>query len=133
MKALMIPLTLLLAFPTAAETAPHKEVVKALAWELPANECEKPKLLAQSSNVKDEQGSREITDVDSYTIGRYERREKRWKKCVDKYKKGLMKDFEKLQNSAQYGLTQDQANEILGKMALIQKIYMSPDGVLEEQ
>jgi len=117
---------------TQAESHPHKEVVAALGWELPTNECSKPRLMAQSSNVVDGKGAREITDVDSYTIERYNRKEKRWQKCLNKYKERLMKDFERLKGSAQHGLTQQQANQILTKMALIQQVYMSHDGLPEE-
>ena len=115
-----------------AESHLHKEVVAALGWELPTNECSKPRLMAQSSNVVDGKGAREITDVDSYTIERYNRKEKRWQKCLNKYKERLMKDFERLKGSAQHGLTQQQANQILTKMALIQQVYMSHDGLPEE-
>ena len=73
-----------------------------------------------------------MTDVDSYTIKRYERKKKRWEKCVDQYKSKLMKDFERLKNSAQHGLTQDQADQILANMATIQQVYLSPEGLDEE-
>ena len=43
-----------------------------------------------------------------------------------------MRGFELLRGSAQHGLTQQQANQILTKMALIQQVYLSPDGVPEE-
>ena len=131
-KLIWILFTFSLTFQAYAENVTHKEVIAALEWELPANECLKPKLIAQSSNIVDSEGARAITDVDSYTIGRYNRKEKRWRKCVQNYKEELMKDFQKLRGSAKYGLTQDQANAILAKMALIQRIYLSADGLPEE-
>ena len=117
----------------SAEAVTHKEVAWALDWALPANNCEKPRLVSHSYNVKDSEGDRAVTDVDSYTIKRYERKEKRWQKCVDKYKKNLLKDFERLKGSAQYGLTQDQAKRILEHMAVLQQVYMSTDGLLTEE
>lgn len=129
LKKLLLLFTFFPTLTTLAQDEHHKEVVAAIQWELPVNECKKPRLIAQSSNVVDGEGAREITDVDSYTIGRYKRKEKRWQKCVDKYKKGLMKDFEQLKDSASHGLTQTQADQILAKMALIQQVYMSPDGI----
>ena len=109
----------------------HSEVAWALDWNLPENKCEKPNLISQSYKVTDSEGDRPVSDVDSYTIRRYERKEKRWKKCVDNYKKDLMKDFTRLKDSAQYGLTQEQANSILEKLSLLQKAYLSPDGLPE--
>jgi len=118
--------------PVCAESVPHEKVQAALDWELPANICKKPRLDVVSSNVVDGEGSRTQTDVDSYTIDRYLRKEKRWKSCLEKYKAGLMDDFGELRNSAQYGLTQSQADIILGKLALIQSVYLSPDGRIDE-
>ena len=131
LKSVRILLTFPLAFYSFAENDLHDNVIAALNWELPANPCSKPRLIAQSSNVVDGEGARAITDVDSYTIDRYERKERRWEKCTGNYKKKLMSDFEELKDSARHGLTQDQANQILSKMALIQQVYMSPDGLLE--
>ena len=126
---------ILFAFPLSffafAETDIHDDVIAALNWELPANTCSKPRLIAQSSNIVDGEGARAITDVDSYTIDRYERKERRWEKCIGNYKKRLMSDFEELKDSARHGLTRDQANQILSKMALIQQVYISPGGLLD--
>lgn len=118
--------------PVYAESEPDEKVQTALDWELPVNACKKPRLVAVSSNVSDSEGARVQTDVDSYTIDRYQRKEKRWKSCVEKYKAGLMDDFAELRNSAQYGLTKAQADVILGKLALIQSVYLSPDGRIDE-
>jgi len=90
-------------------------------------------MVSHSYNVKDEEGSRPVTDVDSYAINRYERKEKRWEKCVDRYKKTLLEDLERLKGSAQYGLTQDQANQILEHMAMLQQVYLSDGGRLAEE
>ena len=39
----------------------------------------------------------------------------------------------KLRGSAQFGLTQEQATTIAGKMLGIQNVYLTPDGVLETE
>ena len=133
MNKIVLLCALVIAYPAIAETQSqklHKKVQEALAWELPVNKCTKPKLLVGSKNVVDGEGAREVTDVDSYTIQRYERREKRWQSCVEKYKDALMVDFEEMKNSAQYGLTKEQADTILKNMAQIQAVYVSPDGMV---
>ena len=119
---------LCLMMPVYADSPAHEKVQAALDWELADNPCKKPRLIAVSSGVTDSEGSRTQTDVDTYTIDRYHRKEKRWESCVDKYKSELMDDFAELKDSAQYGLTKAQADAILGKMALIQSVYLSPDG-----
>ena len=110
----------------------HSKVSEALAWELPENSCGQPKIRGVGTGIIDNEGTTRRYDVDTYQIERFERQQKRWKACVSKYKGGLMEDFETLKNSAQYGITQEQANTILGKMALIQSAMTSPDGIPSE-
>ncbi len=113
---------------TAMKT--HKKVQAALDWQLPVNICKVPKPPGKRKRVTDDQNTREEWDVDSYTLGRYQRKENRWKKCVENYKSGLLKEFDTLKNSAEFGLTQQQADIILGKMAQIQEVITSPEGAL---
>lgn len=109
----------------------HEKVREALDWELPENPCSQPKPPGERKEIRDEQGTtRTDWDVDSYTLARYERKENRWKDCVDEYKRGLAAEQETLKSSAQYGLTQQQANIILGNMKTIQSVLLSPDGTL---
>ena len=122
---------LLAMVPAFAEEATHKKVQAALDWELPVNSCTKPRSVAVSASEDPGQGGKALTDVDSYTLKRYERKEKRWNSCVKKYKDALMDDFSELKDSAQYGLTKPQADIILAKMGLIQSVYMSADGIVE--
>lgn len=106
----------------------HKQVQQALSWELPENKCVPPKAPGKRKQVTDDQGSTHTEwDVDSYTLERYQRKENRWKKCVDRYKASLVEDFETLQNSAQHGLTKPQADIILSKMKQIQEVLVSPE------
>lgn len=106
----------------------HPEVQAALAWTLPVMDCQQPKLRGRSADII-ETGANSATmriGIDSYKIDRYKRKEKRWLKCVSDYKQGLVKDFSRLKQSAQYGLTQAQADQILGKMALIDATVSKP-------
>ena len=92
---------LLALFPTApafAEDKLHEEVVAALEWELPVNECTKPRSVDRYSLRSD-------GDVDFSTIDRYKLKEKRWKKYLANYKEGLMRGFELLNGNVQHGLT----------------------------
>jgi len=111
---------------TAAEIA-HEKVQEALNWQLPMIECNRPRSISMNSAEDPAEGGKAQTDVDSYTIGRYERKKKRWIVCVDKYKAALMDDYEQLKRSAQHGLTKAQADIILGKMSQLQSAYMSAD------
>jgi len=108
----------------------HKEVQAALDWTLPENKCRQPKPPGRRKEVNDDQGgTRTEWDADSYTVDRYERKLKRWQTCVERYKRRLSKDFENLKGSAQHGLTQPQADVILGKMKTIQSAILAPDGI----
>jgi len=114
---------------SAQESNVHNKVQAALDWQLPQNECKEPKIRGVGTGIIDEAGvTRRYDGVDSYQIGRFERQQKRWRSCVSEYKSGLLEDFTELKNSAQYGLTQQQADIILGKMALLQSALSSPDG-----
>ena len=137
MRPLASVLLLALAGATyAGEETPevHSKVQAALDWQLPANTCKKPQLRGAEWDIVE--GDSDATfrfDVDSYELDRFARKQKRWTSCVSKYKKGLLKEFEILKDCAQYGLTQRQAEIILGKMALIQSVVTSPEGVTEAQ
>jgi len=111
----------------------HPEVAAALAWSLPENPCQQPKLAGKSADIYDTQGIPSRMDVDSYKIDRFKRQEKRWLKCVANYKQGLVTDFSRLKDSAQYGLTQQQADKILAKLALIQASVEAPTYVTNMQ
>jgi hypothetical protein len=120
-------------------------VQAALDYQLPENTCSKPEIVTGGTNVvapiQDPssinvfQGSSTavVSDIDSYERGRQERKEERWRKCLAKYKEGLLNDFERLRGSAQHGLTEEQAHAILTKMALVQRVYFDPDGILEPE
>ncbi len=120
------------AFAQTDASEVHGKVQAALDWQLPHNACEKPQLRGATADIVDTDGVRVRWDVDSYQLDRFERKQKRWKSCVKKYKKALLSDFEDLNNSAQYGLSQQQAHTILEKMALIQTVLESPNAVVEE-
>ena len=64
-------------------------------------------------------------------IDRYERKKKRWEGCVSDYKSNLLEQFEVLKSTAQHGLTEQQAETILKKLAQIQAAVLSPEGIIK--
>jgi|GEM_PF-355290 len=135
----------ILFLPIASIAETHGEVQAAMDYELPKYTCVKPKKFVRKTEVIgapisaagavsifEGSGADEITDVDSHTMNRLKRKEDRWNKCVLEFKDDLLADIEKLKASAQYGMNQDQANIILGNMSRIQKVYMTPEGVLDD-
>lgn len=143
MKKIIFLYACLIVTPLPLIAEIHRSVQSALDYEIPANTCTKPKKFANTTSSKDSHlissgslrlaggGSANISDMDSYTINRLNRKERKWKKCVSHYKAALFVDMNRLKSSAQYGLTQLQANIIMGKMRKIQNIYLSPDGTNE--
>jgi hypothetical protein len=133
--ALVMPLSLI------AEV--HKHIQSAINYEIPTNTCVKPKKFGKTTASKSALppasgslsltggGNANISDTDSYTIDRLDRKERKWKKCVIRYKSGLLVDMSNLKESAQYGLTTLQANTIMGKMRQIQDVYLTSDGKIE--
>lgn len=144
MKSTLLIALFILVMPNLVNAETHKKVQAAMDYELPENKCKKPKQFvstkstgtapAQSSSGTDVfsgGGTVDNSDTDSYTIRRLEKKEKKWNKCVDKYKAGLLEDMDTLKASAQYGLTQTQADKIIANMRGIQDVYMTTDGVLD--
>ena len=138
--AISVLTSALVASPAVNAEGLHPEVKFALQYEVPENTCKRPRggedlksvsAPTQSSgslNVFDGSNTGDVSEIDSYTRKRIARKEKRWKQCVGDYKKGLLADMERLKSSAQYGLTQEQANTILANMARIQEAYMTTQG-----
>ena len=145
MKSLVLMSCLLLALPGLVFGETHKDVQAALDYELRENTCSKPKIITADTAVNppvQAAGSHPffvgsstavVSNVDSYTRRRQERKESRWRSCVARYKTDLLNDMEELKSSARHGITREQANTILTNMAMIQQVYMTPDGVLEQE
>lgn len=141
MKVLRFFGFLILLVPALSFAEIHPKVQAALDYQLPENSCgTKPKSFESSGEaigkpvqesgaltVFEGSGAEEMSDVDSYTRKRQERKMARWKNCTKEYKSGLLADMEALKASAQHGLTQPQANIILENMASIQQAYMAPE------
>ncbi len=141
MKVLRFFGFLILLIPGISFAENHPEVQAALDYQLPENTCgTKPKSFessgeaigkpiqdSSSTSIFEGSGAEEMSDVDSYTRKRQERKMTRWKNCTKEYKSGLLADMEALKASAQHGLTQPQANMILENMASIQQAYMAPE------
>ena len=144
MKMKLIIFIFILVAPHLVNAKTHKKVQAALDYDMPEHTCKKPTKFAstkatgtaptQSSSGVDMfsgGGTVDNSDVDSYTLRRMQKKEQKWRKCVDKYKTGLLKDMDTLKASAQHGLTQAQADTIIDNMRGIQDVYMTPDGVLD--
>ena len=141
MKVLRFFGFLILLIPGISFAENHPEVQAALDYQLPENTCgTKPKSFESSGEVIGKpvqesggltyfegSGADEMSDVDSYTRKRQERKVARWKSCTKEYKSGLLEDMDELKASAQHGLTQPQANIILANLANIQQAYMAPE------
>jgi hypothetical protein len=126
----------------------HEKVQAALDWELPLNVCKKPRFVgyqqdvlahggvishAPTNTTETSEGTPTVFEVDHYKIDRYERKKRRWESCVSSYKSILLEQFEVLKSSAQYGLTNQQAETILAKLAQIQAAFLSPEGIVKEE
>ncbi|HIG40252.1 MAG: hypothetical protein ABGY96_07905 [bacterium] len=125
---------LILPFSTFADDVEvHEKVQAALDYQIPLNDCTKPRSIERVAEMSGSGGEGDVTqsDVDSYTMDRVRRKEKRWETCVEDYKDELLEDFNQLKNSAQFGLTQDQAKAILQKMADIQAVVVTEDGIVQ--
>ena len=148
MKSTIILSYFLLTLPCLASAEIHQAVQDSLDYQLPKNTCSRPRIIlpgdagdtggtvsppAQANGSTEffvgSSGS-EVSELDSYTRRRLKSKEQRWRKCVASYKVTLLQDMEALKGSANHGITQAQANIILTNMALIQKVYMTEDGVL---
>lgn len=82
----------------------HPEVQAALDWQIPKNECE--------FRVK-------RTNVGGGTDRSFQKAMKKHKKCNEKYLAGLVAEREKMMGVAHHGLTQEQADIIMGHMGAI--------------
>ena len=144
MKSLVLMACLLLALPGLVFGETHKDVQAALDYKLRENMCSKPKIIIADTAVNapvQAAGSAAffvgsstavVTNVDSYTRRRQERKGSRWRSCLARYKADLLNDMEELKSSARHGISREQANTILTNMAMIQQVFMTLDGVLEQ-
>ena len=106
MKALRFLSCLILLMPVLSFAETHPDVSAALDYQLPENACRtKPKSFESSGeaigkpvqasgalNVFEGSGAEDVSDVDSYTRKRQERKLTRWKKCTKEYKSALLGD-----------------------------------------
>jgi len=81
----------------------HPEVQAALDWQIPKNECE---FRVKRTNV-------------GGTDRSFQRAMKKHTKCNEKYLAGLVAEREKMMGVAHHGLTQEQADIIMGHMGVI--------------
>ena len=83
----------------------HPEVQAALDWQLPKNEC---KFKLKRSSV--------VSGMER----KYKRAMKKYEKCIGNYLTGLAAEREKMMTVPHHGLTQAQADIIMGHMRDIQ-------------
>ena len=145
MKSRLLWIALILLLPGLASGEEPMSVQAALDYQLPENTCSKPEIItdaasvsapiqdASSTTIFEGTSTASVSDIDHYERGRLERKEKRWRSCLAEYKSGLLDDMERLKGSAQHGLTEAQAHAIVANMALIQRVYLTPDGILEPE
>ena len=98
----------------------HPEVQKALDWQMPSHDCGEQPFLRNVNNTTNQAEETVTSDIDHYTRKRHERKLKRWTKCYESYRSELVEDFGWLRDSAQFGMTQEQAQVVLGHMKSIQ-------------
>lgn len=132
-QILYITICLICMCPQITMAKPHPKVHAALEWELPTNDCNKPRVLkykvSDSLGTASSRNAPVSFDVDHYQIEAYERKKKRWAKCEAVYRNRRLSDFVELKSSAQYGLTRPQVDSILEKLALIQSVLSPSDAI----
>ncbi len=89
----------------AADTTPGPEVAWALSYELPAHDCKRPKL--RNSNQPD-------------AVSKFERKTKRYVKCVVKYQTAIIEDHQKIIAAAEQGVTTEQAETLVAHLRAIE-------------
>ncbi len=100
----LLPLLSLLLLPVCVlGQNVHPEVQAALDWQIPKNECE---FRGKRTNV-------------GGTDRKFKRAMKKYTKCNEKYLTGLVAAREKMMGVAHHGLTQEQADIIMGHMGAI--------------
>ena len=120
LKTILISCALFIALPHTAAADTHPEVQAALDWQLPDHSCGGQPTLNKGSDYTNDTHETVTSDVDHYTRQRYQRKMKRWNKCMEKYRQRLITDFGELKDSVRHGMTQQQAEIVLGKLKLIQ-------------
>jgi len=108
---IIIPILTLLPF-TAFAAEVHPEVQAALDWQLQPHDCAPPTVKASH-------------DSNSGNERKYNKAKKKFEKCIDAYKAELIKEQQEMMGVAQHGITQKQAEVIMGNMKFIQSIVVS--------
>ncbi len=110
----LLPLLSLLLLPVCVlGQNVHPEVQAALDWQIPKNECE---FRGKRTNV-------------GGTDRKFKRAMKKYTKCNEKYLTGLVAAREKMMGVAHHGLTQEQADIIMGHMGAIAIILKRSESV----
>ena len=110
MKLMTILFCLVLLPLTAIAEDLHPEVQAALDWQIQPTQCNPP--IIKRSNI--------VTGTER----RIKKAQKKYKKCIDNYIDGLLEDYSKMMGVAKHGLTQQQADIIMGHLKLIQSVLV---------
>jgi len=109
-KLLPLPSLLLLPLCVLGQDV-HPEVQAALDWQIPKNECE---FKVKRTNV-------------GGTDRNFQKAMKKYTKCNEKYQAGLVSERDNMMGVAHHGLTQEQADIIMGHMGAIAIILKRND------
>ncbi len=107
----IVTLTLICLIPLGAAVADtitakiHPDVQKALTYQLPVSTCTLPIM--------------RMTAADDTRILRYEKSYRRWIRCAKKYQSNLIEDFNRIEAVASHGLTEKQADILMGHLKSI--------------
>ena len=101
-------------------------VTQALQWQMPENPCVEPTMRGKGRDVIHTvaPNAARYSDVDHYTLQRYQRKMKRWQACENKYRVGLYHDAMMLQKAAQQGMTETQLEDTRQKLIAIKMVLM---------
>ncbi|MEM7100083.1 MAG: hypothetical protein AAF541_17580 [Pseudomonadota bacterium] len=102
----------------------HPEVLAALDYQIEPHTCGERPSLRRGAEYANDTHETVMSDVDHYTRTQHNRKLKKWTRCIKRYNKILLKDFARLKDSVKHGMTQDQANTVLGKLKAIQDTVM---------
>ena len=109
---------------SSAEIPP--EVEAALNWNLPVNQCTPPHAFLGMSLINEEGVSNSTRKLNPGQQRMAARKKATYDKCIIDYKNNLIMEWKILKGVPQYGVTQDQAETILARMAFIQTVIESP-------
>ena len=109
---LLAGLLISVALPAAADKdAETRDMNWVANYEIPGHDCKEPKLRQSNQNADQ--------------ISRYQRKLKRYRKCVGEYQQILIADHQQIISIAQQSATPEQTTMVVEKLAEIQEAVVS--------